>query len=91
MSQDSTDKQASPPIDNITLKLNELKGVSRLANNAISIINEVEIKGAYAEAVAEVQRWLAGLRDQVASQIQTLESMLPKPEVSSKVELAEIK
>lgn len=65
----------------IETKINELTNVSRLIANNINLINDVEIKGAYAGPVAEILGWLTGFKQSVQNQIETLKATLPKEEV----------
>lgn len=66
-------------------KLNELKNVNRIATNALNLINDMDIKGAYSEPVSEVKGWLNGIISSVKTQTEVIESSLPKKE--EKVEL----
>lgn len=56
-------------------KLNDLKNVHRLVSNTINLINEVEIKGAYAGPVAEILGWLDGFKATLAKQMEVLQSL----------------
>ncbi len=61
----------------IETKIKELENVKRLIGNTLSLINEMEVKGAYAAPVAEIQGWLTGFNTSIVSQIDTLRSTLP--------------
>lgn len=63
-------------------QINALKNVTRLAQNTLNLINDMEIKCAYAGAVLEIQQWLDGIAKTITSQQSALEALLPKtPEV----------
>lgn len=61
-------------------KIKELQNVHRLITNTVNLIGDVEIKGAYAGPVAEIQQWLEGFKQSVNTQMQALQAALPKIE-----------
>jgi len=76
-------------VETLKEKISGLQNVSRLIGNALSIIGDTDIKGGHARAVAEVQEWLGGFDATVKSQLQALQSMLPKtPEKDIKIAAA---
>lgn len=79
-------------VEDVKQKIQGLQNVSRLIGNNLSIIQDTEIKGGYAKAVAEIQDWLQGFDSQIKSQMAALQSLLPKeaskPEVKT-IELAQ--
>lgn len=58
----------------------DLNNVKRLIENTLNLIADVEIKGAYASPVSEIQNWLTSFKSQVSAQAQGLSAALPKPE-----------
>jgi hypothetical protein len=62
-------------------RLVELKNVIRLASNTVNLINDVEIKGAYAGPVVEIVQWIEGIKKAVQTQVDALEPLVGKPEV----------
>ena len=64
--------------DNIEARLKELNNVARVIQNAINLIQDVEIKGGHSHAVAEILSWLTGFNQSLMSQIKTLEPVKPK-------------
>jgi hypothetical protein len=75
----------------IETRLTDLKNVNRLASNAINLINDIEIKGAYAGPVLEIVQWIEGIKKAVQTQIDALEPLLPKVEESKVVEAEVVK
>lgn len=71
----------------------DLTNLDRLIGNTLNLLADIEIKGAYAGPVAEIQNWLTGFKSTIQAQKAALESALPKPEpIEVKpVELAEVK
>lgn len=65
----------------IETKIKELENVNRLLNNTLNLINDVEIKGAYAGPVAEIQGWLTGFKASIHTQLEGFKAALPKPSV----------
>lgn len=65
-------------VEDVKQKIQGLQNVSRLIGNNLSIIQDTEIKGGYAKAVAEIQDWLQGFDSQIKSQMAALQSLLPK-------------
>lgn len=65
----------------VETKIAELTNVNRLVSNTLNLINDIEIKGAYAGPVAEIQGWLTGFKASVQTQIEVFQAALPKPEV----------
>lgn len=82
-------------VANIQARLKELNNVNRIIQNAVNLINDVEIKGGHSVAVAEILSWLVGFSQSLISQVKTLESSLPKEEVKEEsaktVELVDVK
>lgn len=72
---------------NIQTRLNELRNVHRIVQNAFNLIADVEIKGAHANAVAEILGWLNGFGSTLSNQIKALEETLPKQEVKEEVKV----
>lgn len=68
-------------VENITTRLNELKNVHRIVQNTFNLIADVEIKGAHANAVAEILGWLNGFGTTLNNQMKALEETLPKNDV----------
>ena len=64
----------------IETKIAELTNVTRLIQNTLNLIGDVEIKGAYAGPVAEIQAWLTGFKASVDTQIEGFKGSLPKEE-----------
>lgn len=64
----------------IEARLTELKNVIRVATNTLNLINDVEIKGAYAGPVVEIVQWIDGIKKAVQTQIDALEPLLPTKE-----------
>jgi hypothetical protein len=75
----------------IEARLADLKNVNRLASNAINLINDIEIKGAYAGPVLEIVQWIDGIKKAVQTQIDALEPLLPKVEEPKVVEAEVVK
>ena len=75
----------------IEARLADLKNVNRLASNTINLINDVEIKGAYAGPVVEIIQWIDGIKKAVQTQIDALEPLLPKAEAPTVVEAEVVK
>jgi hypothetical protein len=75
----------------IEVRLADLKNVNRLATNTINLINDVEIKGAYAGPVMEIIQWIDGIKKAVQTQIDALEPLLPKAEEPKVVEAEVVK
>ncbi len=71
---------------NIEARIKEITNVNRIVANTLNLINDVDIKGAYAGPVTEIQGWLTGFSQSLVSQIKTLESTLPKKEAPKKIE-----
>ena len=71
---------ASATETNTKARLAELTNVNRIVANAISLINDVEIKGAHAQPVTEILGWLTGFSISLTGQVKTLESTLPRQE-----------
>ena len=64
----------------IEARLVDLKNVTRVASNTINLLNDIEIKGAYAQPVVEIFQWIDGIKKAVQTQIDALEPLLPKAE-----------
>lgn len=75
----------------IESRLVDLKNVNRLATNAINLINDIEIKGAYAGPVLEIVQWIDGIKKAVQTQIDALEPLMPKAEAPTVVEAEVVK
>ena len=77
----------------LTKQIADLTNVDRLIGNTLNLLSDIEIKGAYASPVAEIQNWLTGFKSTIQAQKQALEAALPKPEATEAkpVELAEVK
>ena len=73
-------KEQAERTKQIEARLADLKNVNRLATNAINLINDIEIKGAYAGPVLEIVQWIDGIKKAVQTQIDALEPILPKAE-----------
>lgn len=71
--------------DNIEARLKELNNVARVIQNAINLIQDVEIKGGHAHAVAEILSWLTGFNQSLLAQVKTLEPIAPKVVEEAKV------
>lgn len=65
----------------------DLTNVDRLIGNTLNLIADIEIKGAYAKPVGEIQDWLTAFKSNIQSQKAALESALPKPEEKPVVEV----
>lgn len=57
----------------------DLTNVDRLIGNTLNLIADIEIKGAYASPVAEIQNWLTSFKSTIQAQKAALEAALPKP------------
>lgn len=75
--------------EEVKSKIAGLQNVSRLIGNTLSIIQDTDIKGGYAKAVAEIQDWLAGFDAQVKAQTTALQDLLPKETVKP-IEIAPV-
>lgn len=75
-------------MEDVKQKIVGLQNVGRLIANTLSLIGDMEVKGAYAKAVAEIQDWLTGFDSQVKGQVAALQSLLPK-EAPKTVELSQ--
>jgi len=84
-------KEQAERMKQIEARLADLKNVNRLASNAINLINDIEIKGAYAGPVLEIVQWIDGIKKAVQTQIDALEPLLPKVEESKVVEAEVVK
>lgn len=65
-------------------QIKELENVLRLVTNNLNLLNDMEIKGAYALPVAEVLQWLDGFKRTLSDQLNTLrpaEAKVVEPEV----------
>jgi hypothetical protein len=80
MSIEDEVKAKAAQTQQIEARIKDLENTSRICQNNINLLNEMEIKGAYAKPVAEVTDWLAGLHQTIQNQLVPLKSMLPKPE-----------
>lgn len=81
--QDQVKEQAEKQ-KQIEARLNDLKNVSRIATNAINLINDMEIKAAYIGPVQEILQWIDGIKKAVQQQVDALQPLVPqesKPEV----------
>lgn len=78
-------------VNNINARINEIKNVLRIVQNTFNLINDVDIKGAHAEPVAEIRGWLAGFGKTLQTQITALEATLPKEEVKETTPKEEVK
>ena len=66
----------------------DLANVDRLIGNTLNLIADIEIKGAYAGPVSEIQQWLTSFKSTIQAQKNALESALPKPDTTeAKVEV----
>jgi hypothetical protein len=83
--QDQVKEQAEKQ-KQIEGRLTELKNVIRVASNTLNLINDMEIKGAYATPVVEIVQWIEGIKKAVQTQIDALEPLLPKKEEVKVVE-----
>ena len=84
-------KEQTERTKQIEARLADLKNVNRLASNAINLINDIEIKGAYAGPVLEIVQWIDGIKKAVQTQIDALEPLLPKVEEFKVVEAEVVK
>lgn len=57
----------------------DLTNVDRLIGNTLNLISDMDIKGAYAAPVSEIQQWLTSFKSTIQNQKIALESALPKP------------
>jgi|WetSurMetagenome_2_1015567.scaffolds.fasta_scaffold680566_1 hypothetical protein len=80
MSIEQEVKDKAAQTQQVELKVKELETINRICGNAINLINDMEVKGAYAKPVAEVTDWLTGLKTQIQAQIDQFKTMLPKEE-----------
>lgn len=80
MSVENEVKEKANQLAQIEARIKDLENTSRICQNTINLIGEMEVKGAYAKPVAEVIDWLVGLHQAVQNQIVPLKSLLPKPE-----------
>lgn len=78
-----SEKQA---IENIQARLNELKNVLRIVQNAFNLIADVDVKGAHCNAVGEIMGWLNGFGKTLQTQISALEATLPKEKPEDKAD-----
>jgi len=67
----------------IEKQLADLTNVDRLISNTLNLISDIEIKGAYAGPVKEIQDWLTGFKGNIATQISALKAVLPAPVAST--------
>lgn len=67
-------------VNNINSRLTELKNVLRIVQNTFNLINDIDIKGGHANAVAEILGWLGGFGKTLQTQIDALNATLPKSE-----------
>ena len=74
-------KEQAERTKQIEVRLVELKNVIRLASNTVNLINDVEIKGAYAGPVVKIVQWIEGIKKAVQTQVDALEPLVGKPEV----------
>lgn len=77
--QDQVKEQAEKT-KQIEARLNDLKNVSRMATNAVNLINDMEIKTAYAGPVLEIIQWIDGIKKAVQQQIDALQPLVPQEE-----------
>jgi len=71
-------------------KIKELEVVGRICGNAINLVNDMEIKGAYVKPVGEILDWLSGIKQTVQTQIDQFKSLLPKPVEAPKEEVKSV-
>ena len=91
MSVEQEVKDKAAQMQQLEARVKELENVGRICGNAINLINDMEMKGAYAKPVGEVIDWLGGIKTTVQSQIDQFKTLLPKPEVAEVVDVAEVK
>jgi hypothetical protein len=61
-------------------QLEQIKNVSRIVGNTITLINEHEVKPSYFDAVKEILLFLEGNHKQLLAQVSQLEALVPKEE-----------
>lgn len=74
----SNDQKA---VDSINARVKEIENILRIVQNTFNLVNDTDIKGGHAHAVAEIMGWLSGFGKTLQTQIQALEATLPKEEV----------
>lgn len=83
MSIEQEVKDKAVQMQQIDAKIKELETINRICGNTLNLVNDMEIKGAYAKPVAEVTDWLTGLKTQIQVQIDQIKVMLPNESAPS--------
>lgn len=88
----STEQNA---VNNLNARINELKNIHRIVQNAFNLISDADIKGAHSPAVSEILGWLNGFGKTLQTQMDALNASLPKEETPKvdepKTETVEVK
>lgn len=71
-------------------QIKELENVLRLVCNNLNLLNDMEIKGAYAMPMAEVLNWLEAFKRSVSDQLNSLRPVLSDKPGDDKILEAEI-
>lgn len=79
----SNDQKA---VDSINARVKEIENILRIVQNTFNLVNDTDIKGGHAHAVAEIMGWLSGFGRTLQSQIDALKASLPKQETPTVVE-----
>lgn len=87
MSIEQDVKMKAEQLAQVEAKIKELETVGRICGNAINLVNDMEMKGAYAKPVGEVLDWLGGVKQTIQTQVDQFKTLLPKPEVIDAVEV----
>jgi hypothetical protein len=93
ISEDIRQMEQNNANSQLTKQIADLTNIDRLIGNTLNLLSDIEIKGAYASPVAEIQTWLTGFKSTIQAQKQALEAALPKPDAveAKPVDLAEVK
>lgn len=88
----SPESQKAIQDQQVKVKFDELTNLSRLAVNTLNLIcsNDVKIPSAYAQPVAEIQQWLQGMHKGIQGQLETLQALLSKVEVTKAAETPKV-
>ena len=73
-------------VDDKAKKVAELESVYRLVTNNINLLNDMEIKGAYAMPMAEVLNWLEAFKRSVKENLDSLKPVSEKAEEPKAIE-----
>lgn len=84
-------KDQAEQMKQIETRVKELENINRICGNAINLLNDMEVKGAYCKPVSEVLDWLAGLKTNIQTNIDQLKTLLPKESVTPTVEAEIVK